>query len=127
MIALFLMLKDVDINIHILMVTILINIMITTVMVMIINPPGHEDHGKVLPVLYASQVKGSDPLPILVFCVIMCHMCYLYRTYISYIIISISAYIIIIYSSQLEGGYPLPILVQIIIYAAYVIIHVILV
>ena len=44
------------------MVTILINLMIT---MMIINPPVHEDHGKVLPVLHASQVERGDPLPIL--------------------------------------------------------------
>ena len=49
-------------KIHILMVTILINLMIT---MMIINPPVHEDHGKVLPVLHASQVERGDPLPIL--------------------------------------------------------------
>ena len=32
---------------------------------LIIVPPVHEDHGEVLAVLNASQVKGGDPLAIL--------------------------------------------------------------
>ena len=37
-----------------------------TIMMMMMVPPVHEDHSEVLPVLDASQVKGGDPLPILV-------------------------------------------------------------